>query len=91
MRKARGPLWWYELRYGIAPWNWAALAIVFLLVCSRAGQMYEWSRTVPVCHKNADANAATQAPQIGPTEGGWQPRITRCREGWTDLRVHTDH
>ena len=88
MRKVRGPLWWYRLRYGVSHWTLVAFTVVALFVGYKAEQTYRYSLSAPVCRRAANAPTGAPVPQMSSRGGGrWQP-INRCREGWTDTNSH---
>jgi hypothetical protein len=91
MREARGPLVWYWLRYGAPPWLLPALAISATIVAFNAERIYRYALTAPVCRKDADAPSGMKAQQMAPDGGRQWQRISRCRDGWTDVSAHARH
>lgn len=91
MSKGYSHVLWYRLRYEAPVWLFPALTITALLVASRAQQVYQYSLTAPVCRKVTDAPAGMQTQVLGPLDESQWRRISRCREGWTNVGTHGAH
>ena len=88
MRKARGPLWWYRLRYEAPKWLLPALVLVGIIIAYQVGQLYNYAATTPVCRKVADAPKGMEAGKLAPDgRSRWQ-RVSRCRDGYVDVSGH---
>ena len=82
MRKARGPLWWYRLRYEAPKWLLPALILVGILITLRVEQIHVYAENTPVCRKVADAPKGMEAGKLAPDGGSRWQRVSRWRDGY---------